>query len=631
VCFFGESVAAGYLFAPHLTPAGILEEQLNEVDGERVWEVVDLARTNETLASMTATIEASMQLAPDVLVIFAGNNWNLLETPEISPHAPGVEDRQRYAMALREGGLAGPVKLARRRRRAALNAAVERITALVENRRIPVVWVVPEVNLADWQSRQPVPWLPGDGVARWHRSLAAGLEALGAADGAEVRRRAEQLRRLDGGWTPTAHRLEALGWGLLLDEQDGQTAREADLQAARGKVREAARREVEAQHYPLLAHLGAPQAGREEQGWIRDLAGRLRVVDLPAVLRHHGGPALPGRRYFLDYCHLTAEGMHVAMAATAAEVLSVEGRSGDRSWKELLEALPAPSPPSEAVAVACFGAAIHSAHRLLPLAGKGEVLRHWCDAALDASPAIANTMLDFVAARCAPVPAVLTVAQQHNLSSPYRLQLQHGWRWEGSDPELLLALRSALEERLGDEGIERWEASVSAPGSSRVLPTSLLTPRGQWEPVERFLPDAMELDDLDGQGLYRAAWPRSRFAWAAGRNSCGAGPVRCLLTARLPSALGEPREGEIRVLLDDQVVARLQAGPRWRSWAVELPAAMIRTGIHQLTVHWPEMPPLPSRDSHRDPLARVARELEEGREADLHPVLGEIYRLDLGY
>ncbi|HYN20325.1 MAG TPA: hypothetical protein VE078_05155, partial [Thermoanaerobaculia bacterium] len=28
VVFFGESVAAGYLYAPHLTPAQVLEEQL---------------------------------------------------------------------------------------------------------------------------------------------------------------------------------------------------------------------------------------------------------------------------------------------------------------------------------------------------------------------------------------------------------------------------------------------------------------------------------------------------------------------------------------------------------------------------------------------------------------------------
>ncbi len=31
ICFFGESVAAGYLYAPHLTPAQVLDDQLRAV------------------------------------------------------------------------------------------------------------------------------------------------------------------------------------------------------------------------------------------------------------------------------------------------------------------------------------------------------------------------------------------------------------------------------------------------------------------------------------------------------------------------------------------------------------------------------------------------------------------------
>ncbi len=108
VAFFGESVAAGYLYAPHLTPARVLEAQLRAVGGESDFEVIDLARTNETLPTLTATVRASLQLNPDVLVLFVGNNWNLLETPEVSPYAPSVEARQRYAAALREG-TAGPI------------------------------------------------------------------------------------------------------------------------------------------------------------------------------------------------------------------------------------------------------------------------------------------------------------------------------------------------------------------------------------------------------------------------------------------------------------------------------------------------------------------------------------------
>ncbi len=82
VVFFGESVAAGYLYAPWHTPARVLEGQLNAAGADK-WEVIDLARTNERLASMVDTFEASLQLAPQVAVFFAGNNWPLLETAEL--------------------------------------------------------------------------------------------------------------------------------------------------------------------------------------------------------------------------------------------------------------------------------------------------------------------------------------------------------------------------------------------------------------------------------------------------------------------------------------------------------------------------------------------------------------------
>jgi len=114
VAFFGESVAAGYLYAPHLTPAQVLEAQLQ---AQGSFEVIDLARTNETLAGLRDTVRASLQINPDVLVLFVGNNWNLLETPEVSPYIPSIQARQRYALALREG-IEGPVRLAREQLRA---------------------------------------------------------------------------------------------------------------------------------------------------------------------------------------------------------------------------------------------------------------------------------------------------------------------------------------------------------------------------------------------------------------------------------------------------------------------------------------------------------------------------------
>ncbi|MCB1054667.1 MAG: hypothetical protein KDD11_04055, partial [Acidobacteria bacterium] len=143
LCFLGESVAAGYLLAPGLTPAQVLEAHLGHAS-DRPWEVIDLARTNETLPGLVETLRSVEQLAPEIIVVFAGNNFGLLETPALSPFSPSVEARQAYALALRDDGLAGPVKEARRRLGRLMENALAEVAALADAMGARVVWIVPE-------------------------------------------------------------------------------------------------------------------------------------------------------------------------------------------------------------------------------------------------------------------------------------------------------------------------------------------------------------------------------------------------------------------------------------------------------------------------------------------------------
>jgi hypothetical protein len=141
------------------------------------------------------------------------------------------------------------------------------------------------------------------------------------------------------------------------------------------------------------------------------------IVDLPAIFAAYTNTPLPGRQLFLDYCHLTVEGMKIAMAATTAAVL----RLFDTEYADLtkhLEYLPDPDLSAGADATAKFGAAIHNAHRLLTVGPKAPILEYWCQEALDTSPSIEQAMLDLIAARLSPCPAVMTRAQQQNYTSP---------------------------------------------------------------------------------------------------------------------------------------------------------------------------------------------------------------------
>ena len=595
VAFFGESVAAGYLYAPHLTPAQVLEAQLRAAGGVDNFEVIDLARTNETLPSLAATVRASLQINPDVLVLFAGNNWNLLETPEVSPYAPSVAARQRYGQALREDGISGPIGLAAERLRQAAEAAFGDIAELAWAVHIPVVVVIPEVNLADWETRQPPVWLGGDGTGRWHTLYAEAVERLDQQDFAGAIQSIQRMRELDGGHCASTWRLLArahLGLGNIED------------------ARQACLAEVDAARYATLAFLSAPQATTAARELLRDLARRhgFLAVDLRDVFSEHTGSSLPDRRLFLDYCHLTLEGIQVAMAAVAAQVLNLSGMLDEEAdWRRLIS--PSPLSP-EAEATACFGAAIHTAHRLLSTGSKRPILEHWCEAALDASPGIAETMLDLVAARCAPCPAVLTAAQQRNLASPYRLLLQHGWRWDHLDADLIEAIRAVLERR-GHPAGERIDRLLLEHLAIREEGTELLDPIYLWEPLERFYPEVMDFEDLSRRATFRSPWPESSFCLICDAER----DVEIEMTVRLSAP------GRVGLAVNDRDLETVDAGERWTRAVLRIERESLRRGLNRLTLRWPAPP------DGEAALAAAAERLEIGVAADLHPVFGEIFSL----
>jgi len=582
ICFFGESAAAGYLYAPHATPALLLENRL----GER-FEVVDLARTNETLAGLVEKVDAALQLEPDLVVLFAGNNWNLLETPEISPYAPGVGARQRFGQALRKGGVRAAVTLARRRLAEKARRALGRIAELTRGAGARVIAVLPEVDLADWENRQLPTWLPGDGNARWFELYREAQDALRAGQAKRGLELAGEMLELDGGLCPSTHRLRALALGALGHGPEST---------------EACRDEVDAAAYASLCFLGAPQATRQVRELLAEAAKThgWGVVDLARVF---GSPeAPPGRRFFVDYCHLSLEGMELAAEALAAEI-------GQSSEIEPFELAP------EAEATARLGAAVHGAHRLLSVGGaKAEILEFWCRRALEASPGIRDAMLDLVAARAVPLPAVLSAAQARNFASPYRLTPQHGWRWAFLDAELIQAIARALENTSTSEEIERLliEHLAVSPEGVELTRAPFL-----WEPLERFYPEAMDVDAHPRRAQLRSPWPETAFALVVRED----GPLTLELTARLPAipGLDVEREGEVRVELDGEELARVAVGGAWSRSAIGL---AVSRGLHRVSLHWPPPPPVGG-----EALAAAARRLEEGLEADLHPVWGEIYSL----
>jgi hypothetical protein len=343
------------------------------------------------------------------------------------------------------------------------------------------------------------------------------------------------------------------------------------------------------------------------------------TVDLPAIFAAYTGSPLPGQRLFLDYCHLTAEGMRVAMAAVAARVLNLCEDDTSATWQSVLGQSAAPALPAAVEATTRLGAAIHTAHRLLPPDDAAEDVEAWLEAALAASPDIAGTLVDLVAGRAARLPIFLTRAQARNLKGPFRLGYQHGWRYPHLDAALLAAIVAVLA-RSGadlDQVLKPLLDSDYAVGPEGV---ELAHPDCLWEPLARFFPEVMTLGDQTERAFLRLPWPETHLALVAD----GSRAVALTITARLPAwaAMNGPSAASLAVAINGLPLGGAPLERDWGRRQIIVPASALKRGLNRLTLRWPPLPAVGT-----EMLARALTRLEQGLPAEMHPVFGELWSL----
>jgi hypothetical protein len=347
--------------------------------------------------------------------------------------------------------------------------------------------------------------------------------------------------------------------------------------------------------------------------------------------------------------------LHGSAAGAGSPAVAAGAGAGDLGWRELLARLPPIEVPAAVEAAARLGAAVHGAHRLLAVGPKAAHLAAWCDAALNAAPGVATAMIDLLAARAAPLPAVLSAAQGRNLASGFTLGLQHGWRWEHVDAEVGEAIAGSLARRADPAvaaDLAAVEAELIARRGLRPVAVDLLAPPYYlWEPLERFFPDVMPLDDLPLPATLRAPWPETTLCLITD----GAADAAIELTARLPpprlahpagalagrsrrhggapgtaasggsgdtpgAAPASRRRGTLRLTVNGAAAGTVELATAWRRTTVRLPRHLLRRGRNRLTLHWPPPPP-----DAAAALAAALDRLDQGIAADLHPVFGELY------
>jgi hypothetical protein len=577
VVLLGESVARGFFYDPKFNPASALRSLLQRDNVE----VVDLARIDLTIRQLEQLMFDSLALQPDALVLFAGNNWH----PVISFDAARLEE---VAGLVRSGAPWSEVKsFLEACLEGQVSSFLDSVAKVSAEHHIPAVFVLPEGNLADWRDECSAPPLL-DAVAteKWLAARRRAQAALSGNDYDAAGASAREMMDLDSGTT-------SIGPGIL-----------AEVEAALGHV-------PESRVYLELARDAgicwprpeSPRCYSTIQAKVRSQAPRLglTLVDLPMRFREYLGDELPGRRLFHDYCHLTVEGVRVAMASVAESLLPLLGLP-PIGWRALAE-IEVPIDPGT-VAHAHFLAAIHNANWGQP----PELLRHHCDEAVRNSPAVERSVrlfLDFYIRR---QPSCFChsfeqMGQMHNLALMNHL----------FNPGALLRPKSLnvdlVEALTGAAG--RLDGAL--PGNTRSL---LFREHGVEAGRVDLLKKCYTIESLptpldQGRYGYYRAYARESLFQLIVSGSCD---IELKIVHR------EPMDAAMCVAVNGVCIGSLTPTERWREDRVLVNRERIVAGVNTISVHWP-----PACWDHAAMRDRIAERLEAGDIPEIRGVYGEIY------
>ena len=304
VVLLGESVARGAFVDPLFTCASALQDCFEARRPGQI-EIVDLARNGLTAPRLLQMTAEALALAPDAIVLFAGNNWLL---------QPSAIDRAGLASAIETGASWGEV--GRFFREALRRQVADLLFALAETARparVPLLFVIPTNNARD--SRGP---------SEWHNPL------LSTAEQSQIEEElatAETL--LAAGEYDGAGRLAA-----RVADRDVVNVRARQIRAecalAAGDKAAAAQWFGEADDARLYVPLmGLLPCGPTLSAAIREAAAAegVATIDLRDVFLRAQDGVPPGRELFLDQVHMTPLGIRLAMAAVADRLWPMLGHA----------------------------------------------------------------------------------------------------------------------------------------------------------------------------------------------------------------------------------------------------------------------------------------------------------------
>jgi tetratricopeptide (TPR) repeat protein len=551
ILYFGESVARGYLYDPHYTPAQVLNELLNKT-GELEVEVIDLAKTNMELVELELTLMQGLQLSPDAIVIFAGNNWG-----STLNHSLSETEVATIVDAIKENGHFVLKQLLENKMRELIGQFLSRLSTSFNPLQIPVMFILPEYNLLDWQSswqERIITRLPPEQLVSFLDARAEANTALEAGNYEQAGACAERMIASD---PSHPEGFEIMG-KVLLQSNEFARAREC-FETARDTAL-------------FSRNFNKPRIYKVITDTLREQcsAHGFHIIDLPAIFDGHQQGRLPGRELFLDYCHLTAEGIQLAMAETAVSLLKIlKGANVSRNELPFREL----NPSKEVEAVANFCAAVHNAH----YGQSYPVIQSLCRQAISSSSIAEVLMVKYADFASRLLSTTLCKSHEELVADEAIVQYDGGLGFlhKSGTKVLDLDMVNAITDALASGGVHISEEVEAL----RIKEHGI---KGKINLLQSFYRTS-SYDDFPGTHPYylQSRHVESEFILVADASQA----ILFNITLRSPGRTSDAEN--ITISMNGQQVAAFPAADKWNTYSFSVSPEALKNGINTIQINWP--------------------------------------------
>jgi tetratricopeptide (TPR) repeat protein len=584
IAFLGESVARGYLYDPFFNPGTALEKMLKGSGWDKV-EVVDLARVNHDLEEVTQLATECMALDPDALVVFGGNNWIISVRKSIEE-----DDYKDMLRSLKGNDMSVIKEWFKKRSHIIIEKFFENLRSLCGKKNIPVILVIPEFNLLHWQSSEEehvLTNLSGENTKSW---LSACKKAQEAIEDNDLERAENFCRRMI-----TIDPSHPLGYEWL--------AKCLLKKGLNSEARENLQEALDTAIYSRAVSKPRLYSFMRESALSLAPSYNIHIVDLPEIFSKHLGGELPGRSLFLDYCHLSSEGIRLAMEATANSIMGIKKGPPKTVDKEVVNRV---KPTDDVEAHAIFCAAIHNAHYGQPY----EQLFTLCKEALEASTQVKGLMTGYIDFATRRLPNYFCRSFKNVMGTNGTNQYEGGKgflsRTGNKIMDILLvdAIVDALKLHGYDVEQEIKDLRKSEHGA-HIRTVNLLE--------SYYAANTHYSSHFAKKPYYQFRGAVSRFYLVAEGNR----PVNVQLTYRNRNK--QATETDIVVKINNKIIDTLPGSQQWHTISLLIDGSMINDGVNTITIDWPPV------DTTKLKADNNTAKPEEGMLDYSFPVVGEIH------